>query len=239
MVPARAPGSVATAVASGASSALPSAVALRFEVCAPVPEVIAAYPDATFSGGGASVEVTVAKGRGFEDEDIPTVCRFGIEATPATFVSAWEACASGARATRPPVDAEAYLAQRRRLGECVGYATVRCVAPPHAAGWTRVSVDTEGSASSAVNGRAFEFRIRPQLFATRRADRLRGARSRACRVLISIADACWVGASPRRRREWCPPQWRPADSCAHPRHRRVGHRIHPRRARRGRLVLTL
>ena len=59
-----------------------------------------------------------------EDEDIPTVCRFGIEATPATFVSAWEACASGARATRPPVDAEAYLAQRRRLGECVGYATV-------------------------------------------------------------------------------------------------------------------
>ena len=102
-----------------------SAVALRFEVCAPVPEVIAAYPDATFSGGGASVEVTVAKGRGFEDEDIPTVCRFGIEATPATFVSAWEACASGARATRPPVDAEAYLAQRRRLGECVGYATVR------------------------------------------------------------------------------------------------------------------
>ena len=198
VVPARAPGSVATAVASDASSALPSAVALRFEVRAPVPEVIAAYPDATFSGGGASVEVTVAKGRGFEDEDIPTVCRFGIEATPATFVSAWEACASGARATRPPVDAEAYLAQRRRLGECVGYATVRCVAPPHAAGWTRVSVDTEGSPSSAVNGRAFEFRIRPQLFGANPSSgpSAGGTIARLSGAHLHHADACWVGASP-------------------------------------------
>ena len=47
----------------------------------------------------------------------------------------------------------------RRAGLCAGYTTVRCAAPPHAAGWVRLTVGAGG----ASPGEAFEFRQAPLL----------------------------------------------------------------------------
>ena len=90
----------------------------------------------------------------------------------------------------------------RRAGLCAGYTTVRCAAPPHAAGWVRLTVGAGG----ASPGEAFEFRQAPLLHLATPAEGAAagGTLARALGEHLHAVDACWFGAAPRRPRGLSP-----------------------------------
>ena len=307
--PARAPGSVPITFSTDHSSLISASRALRFTAHAAPPSVIAAFPATSLTSGGTVVEVTVVKGSGQnEDVDVPSYCRFGLEATPAVFVSSWEVCAPGAhtflpgRGTYAPdlfygldmpdqlmfpglgafrgeeplgmeniVDWEDVLgtnetdalyglgvnsgmgpstsaaARRRRLlqefygmdmeemmgyarappgistpmvpvpplgdagysvskhaawrrGEtCMGFTTLRCNAPPHAAGFVQVTVDASmAPPSGGTGGQAFEYKTAPLLAMATPAEgpASGGTIVRLAGAHLHAAEVCWVGSMP-------------------------------------------
>ena len=200
LTPARAPGVSPVSFSTDASSTFANALALTFVTHAASPEAIAASPDVATAGDGAVVEVTFQKRGVYDDAYVPDVCRFGMDVSSAVLVNTWDVCVTGTRliGTTPA------SSEMRGSGKCVGFATVRCVAPSQAApGWTTVTVAARGAtpASIAAFGGAgppaFEIRTPPVVYLVMPGEgpsyggsllKMTGAHMRI------NEDACWVGA---------------------------------------------
>ena len=200
LTPARAPGVSPVSFSTDASSTFANALALTFVTHAASPEAIAASPDVATAGDGAVVEVTFQKRGVYDDAYVPDVCRFGMDVSSAVLVNTWDVCVTGTRliGTTPA------SSEMRGSGKCVGFATVRCVAPSQAApGWTTVTVAARGAtpASIAAFGGAgppaFEIRTPPVVYLVMPGEgpsyggsllKITGAHMRI------NEDACWVGA---------------------------------------------
>ena len=200
LTPARAPGVSPVSFSTDASSTFANALALTFVTHAASPEAIAASPDVATAGDGAVVEVTFQKRGVYDDAYVPDVCRFGMDVSSAVLVNTWDVCVTGTRliGTTPA------SSEMRGSGKCVGFATVRCVAPSQAApGWTTVTVAARGAtpASIAAFGGAgppaFEIRTPPVVYLVMPGEgpsyggsllKMTGAHMRI------NEDTCWVGA---------------------------------------------
>ena len=204
LTPARVSGASPVSFSTDASSTFSAASALRFVTHAASPEALAAAPAVALAGDGALVEVTYEKTGEYDDDDVPDTCRFGLQISPAVLVHAWDVCVTGTRLGAEPPHAS-WSAEMRRLGRCVGYATVLCAAPPRAlAGWTTVTVAAMGAAPASIAAfggegpPSFEIRTPPAAFFAMPEE---GPASGGSLLKIAGAhmregdDACWVGSA--------------------------------------------
>ena len=89
----------------------------------------------------------------------------------------------------------AWFAELGRGGQCLGFTTVRCIAPAQAAGWTQVTVGDPHTPPSGTGGVPFEYLAAPVLFLSQPADGGMGGGSvaRITGSHLHGADACWSG----------------------------------------------